>query len=94
MSGKPKPFAALRKHKLITFLLAHLAIGVTAGIVLCVALLALDVVNLRTLIFSSEHWLVGLILLFGSVCGTFGSLAMGVAVMGLGDWSDHPDREY
>lgn len=94
MSGKPLPFAALRKHKLITFLLTHLAIGVIAGIVLCTTLLALDVASLRTLIFGSEHWMVGLFLLFGSVCGTFGSMAMGVAVMGLGDWSDHPDREY
>lgn len=87
-------FPGLRRHKLIAFLLTHLAIGVTAGIVLCVGLLVLDVANLRTLIFGSEYWMVGLFLLFGSVCGTFGSLAMGVAVMSLGDWSDHPDRDY
>jgi len=94
MVRKPQRFAFLRNHKLVTFLLTHLAIGVVAGFVVCLGLLALDVASLRTLLLGSEFWLVGLILLFGSVCGTFGGLAMAVAVMNLGDWSDRPDRDY
>jgi hypothetical protein len=94
MVRKPRRIAFLQKHKMISFLLTHLAIGVVAGIVVCIALLALDIAGLRTLISRSESWLIGLILLFGSVCGTFGALAMAVAVMNLGDWSDHPGRDY
>lgn len=82
------------KNPLLSFLLGHLIVGTIGGGVLCTALLAFDVVHLRTLITASEDWLMWLIILFGSVCATFGSLAMGVGVMGLGDWSDRPDREY
>ena len=94
MPGLRDRLETLKRQKLIFFLLMHLLIGVAAGFVACIALLAFDVANLRSLIFSSSHQTVGLFLLFGSFCGTFGSLAMGVGVMSLGDWSDHPDREY
>ena len=94
MPRDPRRFAFLRKHNLVSFLLTHLAIGVVAGVVVCLGLLALDVASLRTLLLGSEYWLIGFILLFGSVCGTFGGVAMAVAVMNLGDWSDHPDRDY
>ncbi|CAO3456393.1 hypothetical protein [Azospirillum argentinense] len=94
MPRNPRRFAFLRKHNLVSFLLTHLAIGVVAGVVVCLGLLALDVASLRTLLLGSEYWLIGFILLFGSVCGTFGGVAMAVAVMNLGDWSDHPDRDY
>lgn len=94
MLGMTARLEELKRHKLIYFLLTHLLVGLTAGVIVCIALLVFDVANLRTLIFNSPNWIVGLILLFGSFCGTFGSLAMGVAIMGLGDWSDHPDREY
>ena len=94
MFRKPQRSAFLQKHNLVSFLLTHLVIGVVAGVAGCLGLLAMDVASLRTLLLGSEYRLVGFILLFGSVCGTFGGVAMAVAVMNLGDWSDHPDRDY
>ncbi len=82
----------IQRNTLARFLLGHCAVGVTAGLAFCAALLFVDAAGLRTLIFASPDWGVWLFLLVGSMCGTFGSLAMAVAVMGLGDHRDTPDR--
>lgn len=79
---------------LVRFLVQHCAAGVIAGLVFCGAIIYLDIANMRTLLLGSEHMGKGLYLLIGSICGTFGALAMAVGVMRLGDHSDHPDREY
>lgn len=79
---------------LVWFLAQHCAAGVIAGLVFCGAVLAMDIAQMRTLLFGSDHLGIGLYLLLGSVCGTFGSIAMAVGVMRLGDHRDHPDREY
>ncbi|WP_404386227.1 hypothetical protein [Caenispirillum salinarum] len=85
-----------RRHTLIWFLVQHCAAGVIAGLVFCGAIIATDVGNMRTLLFSGDGFgmTVGLYLLVGSICGTFGSVAMAVGIMRLGDHRDHPDREY
>jgi hypothetical protein len=78
----------------LLFLGKHLAAGVLAGVVFCTAMLWFDVGGLGTLMLGSDSMAVGLYLFFGSVCITFGSVAMGVGIMSLGDHADHPDREY
>jgi hypothetical protein len=83
-----------QRNTLVWFLAQHCAAGVIAGLVFCGAVIALDVANMRTLLFGSDHMTVGIYLLVGSICGTFGSVAMAVGVMRLGDHRDHPDRDY
>lgn len=85
-----------RRHTLIWFLAQHCAAGVIAGLVFCGAIIATDVANMRTLLFGGDGFglTVGLYLLVGSMCGTFGSVAMAVGIMRLGDHRDHPDRKY
>lgn len=83
-----------RENNLVWFLLQHCAAGVIAGLVFCTAVIVMDVANMRTLLVGSDSMGVALYLLVGSICGTFGSIAMAVGVMRLGDHRDHPDREY
>lgn len=85
---------APKEKEALVFLAKHLAVGVTAGLVFCAAALATDAAGLRTLLFAADSVGVGLYLLIGSVCLTFGSVAMGVGIMSLGDHADHPDRDY
>ncbi len=83
-----------KERDAILFLAKHLAAGVIAGLVFCGAMLGFDVAGLRTLLVAADSVGVGLYLFIGSICITFGSVAMGVGIMGLGDHSDRPDREY
>lgn len=83
-----------KEKEALVFLAKHLAVGVTAGVVFCAAALATDVGGLRSLLFAADSVGVGLYLLVGSVCLTFGGVAMGVGIMSLGDHADHPDRDY
>lgn len=85
---------APKEKEALVFLAKHLAVGVTAGLVFCGAALATDVGGLRSLLVAADSIGVGLYLLVGSVCLTFGSVAMGVGIMSLGDHADHPDRDY
>ncbi|MCU0983564.1 MAG: hypothetical protein MUC89_01305 [Acetobacteraceae bacterium] len=73
------------------FLLGHAAIGVTVGLLFVLGLLALDVAGLRGLILRGADGALALgLLLFGSAV-TFGSVAMGAAIMGLGAPPQAPD---
>lgn len=83
-----------KERDALLFLAKHLAAGVTAGLVFCGAMLTLDVGGLRTLLVAADSVGVGLYLFIGSICITFGSVAMGVGIMSLGDHADHPDRDY
>jgi len=69
---------------LIRFLLRHCLAGVLAGWTMVALLLLLDVAGLGTLVFASEGWLVALVMLMVFFAITFGSVAMGGAVMSLG----------
>ena len=74
---------ALHRHEriFIVFLLRHLLIGVAGALAFGMALLGLDLFNLRTLIVGSdEPVLFGLLLFFGLFV-TFGSVAMGIGIM-------------
>lgn len=72
----------------VTFLLKHLAVGTVGGLLLGVLLLAMDVAGLRTLILASPDRALFLVLLFFGLWITFGSLAMAVGIMQLGEERD------
>lgn len=80
--------APIQKQALV-YLLHHLAIGVAAGLVFCAAMIFGDVGGFGTLLMRSEHTAIGLYLFLGSVCCTFGSIAIAVAVMGLAQRDPH-----
>lgn len=69
------------EKRVVRFLAGHLAAGLGAACVFAGALFALDVAGIWTLIAASpEGWLFAGLLLFG-LAVTFGSLAMGAAIM-------------
>ncbi len=69
------------EERLVRFMLGHMVAGLAAGFVFGGALIATNVANLRTLLFaSSDGWLFA-VLFFMGLSVTFGSLAMGVAIM-------------
>ncbi|MDJ0935552.1 MAG: hypothetical protein QNJ06_15205 [Kiloniellales bacterium] len=70
--------------QLIVFLLRHLAVGAGAGILLGTLCLATDLSGLRTLLFGPGGGPLAIALFFFGLIVTFGSAAMGAAVMGLG----------
>ncbi len=78
----PRAGRALPAH--VRFLLGHAAIGILIAFLFVGSLLALDVAGLRALMLRGGDGVIALaLLLFGSSV-TFGSAAMGAAVMGLG----------
>ncbi|MGQ9370039.1 hypothetical protein [Azospirillum sp. ST 5-10] len=78
----------------LLFLARHLAAGLLAGLAFCLGMLWFDVAGLGTLLLRSDSMVVGLYLFIGSVCCTFGGVAMAVGIMNLGDHADRPDREH
>ena len=77
-------WGALRRLPfLVRFLLANAAIGTAVALIVVVGLLATDAASLARLILADENPAVAIgLLTFGFVI-TFGSAAMGAAVMGL-----------
>ncbi|MGO8778287.1 MAG: hypothetical protein ACLQKK_05145 [Rhodomicrobium sp.] len=76
--------------RLIRFLLVNCAIGVAGGWTLLAALLATDTAHLRTLILNEASPAIPILLLAAGFAITFGSAAMGAAVMAMrpGDEDD------
>ncbi|MGF1641374.1 MAG: hypothetical protein ACFCUO_10545 [Rhodospirillales bacterium] len=72
----------------IGFLVKHLALGSVGGLVFGSLLLWFDVAGLATMIFASPEWPLFLLLLFFGLFVTFGSIGMGIGVMGLGQERD------
>ncbi len=72
-----------RVPKLLTFLGKHLLFGLAMGVLFASLLLVLDVAGLAGLIRSSAEPLVAILLLYAFNALTFGSIAMGAAVMSL-----------
>jgi hypothetical protein len=76
--------APLRREPLIRLLAINLAIGIAAAALMLGGLMALNPGNLRGLILADRTGAVALgLLLFGLVV-TFGSVAMGTAIMAIG----------
>ncbi|HVZ54958.1 MAG TPA: hypothetical protein VG986_23535 [Pseudolabrys sp.] len=69
---------------LIRLLAVNLAIGITVAAVMLGGLLALNPGNLRGLIFADRAGGAALMLLAFGLVVTFGSVAMGSAIMALG----------
>jgi hypothetical protein len=68
----------------VRFLVHHCVVGLGAAVLFFALLVGFDLFKLRTLLVESGHgWIGGALLLFGLMI-TFGSVAMGVAVMSLG----------
>ena len=74
--------------RLIRFLLVNCAIGVAGGWTLLAGLLVTNTGNLRTLILDSSSPALPIVLLATGFAITFGSAAMGAAVMMLRNGED------
>ena len=78
-------------NRLVPYLARHCFAGMLAGWTAVGALLLLDVGGLGRLIFGAEAWLLALAMLLAFFGLTFGSVAMGAAIMCLGH-RDDPSR--
>ncbi len=67
--------------RLITYLFRHCLAGILAGWLLLAGLIVTDVGRIGSLLASSQHWVEAMVLLVVFFAITFGSLAMGSAVM-------------
>ncbi len=74
-----------RRHALLRFMLSHCLVGIAAGWGFVAGLLALDIGGLSALIFGSDEPALALALLLFGTAITFGSVAMGGAIMNLRD---------
>ena len=74
----------LARQPLIRLLAINLAIGITAALVMLGGLLALNPAGLRDLILADRAGGAALMLLLFGLVVTFGSVAMGTAIMTLG----------
>jgi hypothetical protein len=73
---------------ILTRLVQAFLAGAAGGAFTAVAVIAANVGGLRDLMFGPNgDWPAGLLLIWGMV-GLFGFVALGAAIMGLGDWSD------
>lgn len=80
--------AGRQASPLLGFLLRHLVAGSIGGLVLGALILWFDVAGLRTMIAASSDAPLALFMLFFGLWITFGSLAMAVGVMQLGEERD------
>ncbi len=83
----------LLRQPLLRLLLINLAIGVTVALLMLGGLLALDAGGLRRLIVADRSPLTAVALLAFGLVITFGSVAMGTAVMALGREDKRDDRD-
>ena len=65
---------------LIAFLARNCLVGIAVGWLFLGGLILLDVGRIGELLFTSENWLLTLILAAAGFGVTFGSLAMGTAI--------------
>ncbi|MGB0671535.1 MAG: hypothetical protein ACPGNT_08565 [Rhodospirillales bacterium] len=71
-----------------TFLGTHLALGLTAGLVLGLSILLFDFNGIGTMIWNSPDWWIWIFLLFFGLFITFGGLGMAWAVFSLAEERD------
>jgi hypothetical protein len=89
MGGQDTPGLGARSHRpLLAFLLKHLIAGSLGALVLGGLMLWFDLGGLGTMIFASADRELFLFLLFFGLWITFGSIAMAVGVMQLGEERD------
>ena len=74
--------------EVLRYVLPHLATGCIAGVVAAVGVVASNLGSLRDLVLTTQGgWLAFALLVFGFVV-TFGSVAIGGAIMSLADNDD------
>jgi hypothetical protein len=78
------------RDPLFRLLLSNLAIGLVAALILFGGLLLLNPANLRDLILSDRSPEIALLLLLFGLVLTFGSAAMGTAIMTIGSRTRPP----
>ncbi|MFL5283558.1 MAG: hypothetical protein ACJ8AW_21850 [Rhodopila sp.] len=77
--------AGLWQVEIFRYVMPHLLAGCVAGVVAAVGMVASNLGSLRDLVLNTDGgWLAFALLTFGFVV-TFGSAAIGAAIMGL-DW--------
>lgn len=69
----------------VLYMLKHLASGVLGAVVFTVALLALDVANLASLMGASDQGMVAGAMLFTAMALTFGGAAICIGIFALAD---------
>lgn len=74
--------------RLIRFLGRHCASGIAAGWVTLLGFVWTDVGQIGSLMARSDIGWLGYLMLAAGFGLTGGSVGMGIAVMGLGDWRD------
>jgi len=80
------------RQPLLRLLAINLAIGIGAAIAMIGGLMALNPHNLRDLILNDQAGGAAFVLLLFGLVITFGSVAMGTAIMTLGHESRRPPR--
>ena len=89
MQESPSPQSTFLRNALLRLLAINLAVGAAVTMLLVGGLLALNPGGLRDLILADRSPGIAIALLLGSFFVTFGSVAMGTAVMTAGQ---SPDR--
>lgn len=84
------------ERRALRFMARHLIVGAIAAALFTGLLLFFDLFGLWGLIKTTGSPVVAVVMLFGGCLVTFGSLAMGAAVMMLGEEDDnhHPPKNF
>lgn len=88
----PKPYATLPRQPLIRLLAINFAIGASIAVLMLGGLLAINPHGLRDLIVNDRSGGTALALLLFGLVVTFGSVAMGTAIMALGKDPHRTDK--
>lgn len=80
-----------KEREPLIFLARHLSYGLAAGATFGGLVLATDLGHIRTMALESAHPTLVLVLMFFGLLVTFGSVSMGVGIMGLGGDESDPD---
>lgn len=78
--------------RLLRFLGLHIAFGVAVGIAAAAVALLVDAGGLKTLMVSDQQPYLAMIMLFAGFSITFGSIAVGAAIMRL-PWGEIIDMQ-
>jgi hypothetical protein len=81
-AGEKPPHVSVRRlPHLIRFLGLNMAIGVAIGVIIASAMIMSNLAGLKDLLIETREPFVAILLLYAFNALTFGSVAMGVAVM-------------
>nr|WP_294525069.1 hypothetical protein [uncultured Rhodopila sp.] len=88
MPGNRHPLIRFHHMEVLRYVLPHLLAGCLAGVVASIGMVATNLGSLRDLVLHTQGgWIAFALLTFGLVV-TFGSLAIGGAIMTIGSRED------